>query len=323
MGDRSGPESRLSRRALFGTGLGRLVRHRLEGLERLGDELPCEGRPERRSAFDRSRLKEEIRREWGDGDPRPLLGRLEAAAEVLARAAGSGTGQHVLDVGAGDGNLALALARRGAAVVAADLSPAMVERGRARTAEAGHEVEWHEADVEALPFYDDRFDAVLSSFGAIWASQPGQMVAELTRVCRPGGLIGMAAWSPSGFMGRVIALARSATDWPRDVPPPERWGRYETAYLHLFGLDDLEVFDESMRLEFADTEELWSILSAPPGPLAGALRRAADCENDLRREALALAEHHGSEANGRLQVQSAYALMLGRRPEWADGPRHA
>ena len=137
VGDWSGAESRLSRRALFGAGLGRFVRHRLEGLKRLGGELPFEERPERRPTVARSWLKEEIRREWSDGDPRPLLGRLEAAAEVLAQAAGSGAGQRVLDVGAGDGNLALALARRGAAVVAADLSPAMVERGRTRTRRRG------------------------------------------------------------------------------------------------------------------------------------------------------------------------------------------
>jgi len=289
-------------------------------LEQLGEEAPSHTDAGHRAPGDAAGLKDQTRRLWSEGDPRPLLARLQPAAQALAEAAGAGPGQRVLDVGAGDGNLALALLRRGAAVVAADLSPAMVQRGRVRTGNVGGEAEWHEADVEDLPFADGAFDSVLSSFGAIWAPQPGRMVAELTRVCRPGGQIGMAAWTPYGFMGRVIALARGVTGGPRDLPPPERWGRYETAYLHLFALDDLEVLDETLNLEFADAEALWSVLSSPPGPLAEAVRSAPDRQPELRREIDNLAERHGREDDGRLQLPTAYALLLGRRPAWTSPP---
>jgi len=235
---------------------------------------------------------------------------------MLARSARVAPGQRVLDAGAGDGGLTLTLARRGAEVVAADLSPAMVDRGRDRTASAGCTAQWREADVEELPFADGAFDAVLSSFGALWAPEPGRAVAEMTRVCRPGGTLGMTAWTPAGFMGRVIALAREATVRPAGVPPPERWGRYETAYLHLFGLEELEVLDETLGLPFADRDELWSVMSAAPGPLAAAVRAVPERAPWLRTRLEELAERHGEVADGGLEIRGAYAVMVGRRPQW-------
>jgi len=303
----------LSRRGLFGAGLGRLVRDRFEALEDLtGDISPPPAGSGRRSEIDE--LKRDLRRAWEAGDPRPFLRKLEPVAERLVTACGVEPSQRALDIGAGDGNVALALARRGAATCACDLTPAMVERGRARADAEGLEVEWHEADVEALPFGDGGFDAVVSSFGAIWAPRADRAVAELTRVCRPGGTIALAAPVPSGFLGRAIALGREAAGWPPKVQRPERWGRYETAYLHLFGLEDLEVVDETLALEFDDADDLWLAVSSPAGPLGRAALADPDRAGELRDQVLRLAAEHGQETSRGLTLPCPYARLVGRRP---------
>lgn len=303
-------EGGLSRRALFGAGLGRLARDRVERLEGLTSYPPAAGDP----SADIERPKRELRSTWSAGEPRPFLQLLEPVAERLVTAAGVQRAQRALDVGAGDGNVASALARRGVATDACDVTPAMVERGRARLQAECIEAEWHEADVEALPFAEGRFDAVLSSFGAIWAPRADRAVAELTRVCRPGGTIGLAAPAPSGFIGRAIALGREAAGWPAKAQHPERWGRYETSYPHLFALEDLQVLDETLLLVFEDADELWRVLSSPAGPLGRARLAQPDCTDELRGELLRLAAAHGEASSGAITVPCPYALLIGRRP---------
>jgi len=304
-------EGGLSRRGLFGAGLGRLAR---DGLERL-QAVTGEAGPPAATPDPHEELRGELRRVWAAGDPRPFLQRLEPVAERLVTASGVEPAQRALDVGAADGNVASVLARRGVATRACDLTPAMVGRGRARTEAEGLDVEWHEADVEALPFADGEFDAVLSSFGAIWAPDAARAVAELTRVCRPGGTIALAAPVPSGFLGRAIAVGREAAGWPAKAQRPERWGRYETAYLHLFDLEDLEVLDEKLTLDFEDEHELWRVMASPAGPLGRATLARPDDVARLRQETLRLAAEHGVEREGgRLALPCPYAHLIGRRP---------
>ena len=146
---------------------------------------------------------------WGLGEYPELSEALRPAAEALADACAVSAGQEVLDVAAGDGNFAIACAREGASVVASDLSPGMVERGRARSEAEGYDVEWVEADVEALPFDDASFDCVGSVFGAMIAPRPRVVAEELFRVVRPGGTVGMTAWTPRGFSAELFRLGRS------------------------------------------------------------------------------------------------------------------
>ena len=168
-------------------------------------------------------VKARMRRMWDMGDYGPLSQRLEPAARELADACAVSAGQEVLDVAAGDGNFALACAREGASVVASDLAPGMVERGRARSEREGYEIEWIEADAEDLPFEDARFDCVGSVFGAMIAPRPERVATELFRVVRPGNTVGMTAWVPGGFFAGLFALGRRFSP-PRRAPRGRRTG---------------------------------------------------------------------------------------------------
>src|SRR5918998_2451423 len=155
-----------------------------------------------RRDIDYDEVTRRIRAGWDRDGHEPLLCQLEPAAELLCDLTLVAPGKRVLDAGAGDGNVALAAARRGAEVEACDIGPRMVERGKARCPAAF----WRVADVQELPYDDGEFDAVLSSFGAHLAPKPSQAAGELVRVTRPGGFVAVAAWIPRGLPGRLDEL---------------------------------------------------------------------------------------------------------------------
>src|SRR5688572_16029553 len=189
---------------------------------------------------------------WGLGDYAELSDALRPAAETLADACAVSAGQEVLDVAAGDGNFALACAREGASVVASDLAPGMVERGRARSEAEGYGVEWVEADVEALPFEDGRFDCAGSVFGAMMAPRPRRVAEELFRVVRPGGTVGMTAWTREGYTAELFALSRSYAP-PSNQPMSDEWSDEETVRERFDGL--------AARFELETRELVWEVES--------------------------------------------------------------
>ena len=166
---------------------------------------------------------------------------------VLVEACGITAGQRVLDVAAGTGNVALRAAQAGAEVVASDLTPENLEAGRREARALGLELEWVEADAEALPFADGAFDVVTSSFGAMFAPDHRQVADELVRVCRPGGTIGMANFVPDGIAGQFFEIfGRHAPPPPPGALPPVLWGNEEHVR-GLFGdrVDSLELTRQS------------------------------------------------------------------------------
>jgi ubiquinone/menaquinone biosynthesis C-methylase UbiE len=145
---------------------------------------------------------------WASGDYAVVGTTLQIVGEGLCEAADLRAGQRVLDVAAGNGNATLAAARRWCHVTSTDYVPALLERGRERAAaERLHGIEFLEADAEALPFDDGSFDAVLSTFGCMFAPNPPRVAAEMLRACRPGGTIAMANWTPEGFIGQAQRIA--------------------------------------------------------------------------------------------------------------------
>ena len=174
-------------------------------------------------------LKAKHRTMWALGDyPELTTDLLTRLGEILVEACHVGPGDRVLDIAAGSGNATVPAAQTGARVVASDLTPELLEAGRRASAGKGRNIEWREADAEALPFAGGEFDCVLSSLGVMFAPHHQAAADELIRVCRPGGTIGLLSWTPTGFIGRMFATMKPyLPPPPPGVRPPPLWGSAE------------------------------------------------------------------------------------------------
>lgn len=247
-------------------------------------------------APDFTALKNRQQAAWASGDYAVIGTTLQLVGERLAEACDLRWDERVLDVAAGNGNATLAAARRGCKVISTDYVPALLEVGAAR-AQAEHlDVKFRVADAEALPFKDASFDVVLSTFGVMFAPDHEQAAAELARVCRPGGRIGLANWTPQGLVGQMFkALARRLPP-PAGVQPPSSWG-LESHLQDLFGaavrkiVTRPRVFNFRYRsaAHFIDVFRTWygpvhKVFAALPTDKAIALERdLAELLNGLNR----------------------------------------
>jgi ubiquinone/menaquinone biosynthesis C-methylase UbiE len=186
------------------------------------------------SAIDLKALKTRQQAAWASGDYAVIGTTLQIVGESLAEACDLRTDERVLDVAAGNGNATLAAARRGCRVVSTDYVESLLERGAERARAERLEVEFKAADVEALPFRDASFDAVLSTFGVMFAPDHARSAAEMARVCRPGGRIGMANWTPAGAIGQLFKVLGRHLPPPAGAQPPALWGS-EAHLRSLFG----------------------------------------------------------------------------------------
>ncbi len=179
-------------------------------------------------------LKARHRAMWATGDyPSMVETFLLPLGPRLVEAAGIGPGMRVLDVAAGTGNASIPAAQTGADVVASDLTPELLEAGRARAQAAGVELEWTEADAENLPFEDESFDVVMSSIGAMFAPNHQRVADELARVAKPGGTVALLSWTPEGMIGGLFrTMGPFAPPPPPGAQPPPLWGGED----HLRGL---------------------------------------------------------------------------------------
>ena len=173
---------------------------------------------------DLSAVKTRQQGAWSSGDYATVGTTLQIVGETLCEALDLRAGQKVLDVAAGNGNVTLAAARRWCEVVSTDYVPALLERGRERAAAERLAIEFREADAEALPFADASFDAVVSTFGVMFTADQDKAAAELIRVCKPGGKIGLAIWTPDGFIGQLFKTIGKYMPPPAGVKSPALWG---------------------------------------------------------------------------------------------------
>ena len=162
-----------------------------------------------------NQLKQRMRGTWMAGDFGQIARYLEKNAEEFVDRFNILPGMRVLDVACGTGNVAIPAARKGACVTGIDIAPNLVEQARQRAVAEGLEATFDEGDAEQLPYPDAHFDVAMTMFGAMFAPRPEQAAAELTRVCRHGGTVAMANWTPTGFVGKMFAVSS------RYVPPPE------------------------------------------------------------------------------------------------------
>jgi ubiquinone/menaquinone biosynthesis C-methylase UbiE len=168
-------------------------------------------------------LKTRLKTTWMTGDYDLFSRFMEKDAEQFFQRLGVAPGTRLLDVGCGAGQIALIAARAGAEVTGCDIATNWLEKGRARAGAEGLKISFEEADAESLPYEDAQFDTVVSLFGAMFAPRPDLVAAELTRVCRPGGTIAMANWTPGGFIGQMFKVI-SKHIAPSGMPAPVLWG---------------------------------------------------------------------------------------------------
>jgi SAM-dependent methyltransferase len=263
--------------------------------------------------LDAEQVKQRNRAIWGLGDYSVLSRVLEPASKALCDACAVSAGQEVLDVAAGDGNFALACAREGAAVVASDLSPVMVERGRARSEAEGFEIEWVEADAEELPFADARFDCVGSVFGAMIAPRPEVAARELFRVVRPGGTVGMTAWVPGTFLVELIAIGRKYAPPDPDQHVAEEWGVEDTVRERFAGLAASIGFERASIVQESESVEAYmaELAEAQPAMLAARENLPSERFEALLGDIRALVRERGGD--GPLRLESEYLLIVARK----------
>jgi SAM-dependent methyltransferase len=169
-------------------------------------------------------MKQQQLKAWSSGDYAVVGITLQIVGEELCETLDLRSGQAVLDVAAGNGNATLAAARRWCAVTSTDYVPSLLARGRARAQADGLTVAFEEADAEALPFDDGTFDAVLSTFGVMFTPNQDRAASEMLRVCKPGGKIGLANWTPEGFIGRMFKVIGKYRPPPAGARSPLLWG---------------------------------------------------------------------------------------------------
>ena len=226
---------------------------------------------------------------WSEGDFAMVAGLIVIVAEELADALEIMPGERVLDVACGSGNGAIAAARRSwGNAVGSDFVPALLDRGRERAAVERLEVEFVEADATALPFADGEFDVVMSIFGAMFAADQEKAAAELLRVCKPGGRIGMANWVPDSGVGQMFMTVAKHAPPPPGVKPPLLWGT-EERLRELFGdgVSELRVERRPSRQTFRSADHWLDFFRTYFGPTKVAFERvgpegAAALEADLR-----------------------------------------
>jgi SAM-dependent methyltransferase len=260
-------------------------------------------------------MKQMTKAIWSLGDYSPLARLVEPAARELVDACGISSGHAVLDVGAGNGNAAIAAAGRGARVVASDLTPALMDQGRSRAELRGLNIEWAEADAEDLPFEDNRFDAVISVFGAIFAPRPDVAASEMFRVLSPGGTLGMANWTPESFSKQMMDIVSKYSPAPPvELPSPFLWGEEQTVRSRLEPMAKSISFDRrSLAWEFESPEAMRAVFEAHGGAVMAKRTLPADAYQCQADEIEALVGDLNEGTQGAVLLNNEYLLVVARK----------
>ena len=263
---------------------------------------------------DLAQLKERMKDFWALGDYAEVAKRFVPVAEALVAACDIGVGDHVLDVAAGNGNVAVVAAGTGARVTATDFAPALLDLGRARTTALGLDVRWEEADAEALPYAEGTFDATTSAFGLMFAPRPEVALAEAFRVTRPGGVVGLTAWTPDGYTGQITALMGEYLPVPMGTDRPIDWGIETTVRRRLAPHSTgLSVTRGSITWAFPSLEAAMSWQETSFGALVAARRTlSAERYAELRSRFVELMAEWNRGEGGAVRLPAASLLVVAR-----------
>jgi SAM-dependent methyltransferase len=262
-------------------------------------------------------LESKHRTLWAMGDYTTVATEVVAPlGPVLVQASGIGAGDRVLDVAAGAGNAAIPAALTGAKVVASDLVPQLLERGAAAAQRRGVDLQWCEANAEALPFAVGEFDAVLSCVGVMFVPHHQCAADELVRVCRPGGTIGLISWTPEGFIGQMFATMKPYVAAPSaGVQPPPNWGCADYVRSLLGdGIIDFSAHHRTLRVDrFADGAAFRDFFKTYYGPTISAYRGIAGEPDRAAALDAELAELGDRYMAGSSTMEWEYLLVTARK----------
>jgi len=258
-------------------------------------------------------LKTRLKAMWMTGDFGQVAKIIETGAEEFIARLALKPGERVLDVACGTGNLALPAARAGAVVTGSDIATNLLEQAKARAESEGLTIQFEEGDAEDLPYGDASFDTVMSMFGAMFAPRPELVAAELLRVCRPGGRIAMANWTPEGFIGQMFKTTGKHVPPPPSMPSPLKWGDEETVRERLHdGVADLKLTRRMCSFKYtvspAEVVEFFRKYYGPTQRAFDAIGvdEQAALRNDLER----LWAEHNQATDGSTDVAAEYLEVV-------------
>jgi SAM-dependent methyltransferase len=249
---------------------------------------------------------------WSSGNYAVVGTTLQIVGEELCEALDLRAGRKVLDVAAGNGMASLAAARRWCDVTSTDYVPSLLERGRARAAAEGLAIEFKEADAEALPFADGTFDTVLSTFGVMFTPNQEKAAAELVRVCKPNGQIGLANWTPDGFIGQLFKTLGKYLPPPAGAKSPLLWGT-RGRLGEMFGPAAISIRTETRNFNFRyrSAEHFLGVFKTYYGPMLKAFAALDEAkQNGLKQDLYALLARMDKAGDGTMVVPSEYLEIV-------------
>jgi SAM-dependent methyltransferase len=250
---------------------------------------------------------------WEAGDFGEIARSIEHAGGQFIERVGIKKGMKVLDVACGTGNTALPEARTGADVTGIDIAENLIEQARANADREGLTAKFEVGDAEALPYEDESFDAVITMFGAMFAPRPEVVASELKRVCKPGGFIAMANWTPQGFAGQMFKIGGKHVPPPPGIAPPVMWGDEDTVRQRFAeGISDLKL--ERIKIDFlfdmppADVVEHFRKYFGPTHVAFSKLNEAG--QEALRKDLVDLWTDRNKATDGTTKVESEYLEVI-------------
>jgi len=258
-------------------------------------------------------LKTRLKSMWMAGDFGQIAKQIQTSADQFISRLALKPGDQVLDVACGTGNTAIPAARAGATVTGADIATNLLEQARARAAAEGLTIKFEEGDAENLPYSDNAFDVVVTMYGAMFAPRPELVAAELVRVCRPGGRIAMANWTPEGHIGQMFKVTGKHVPPPPNMPSPIKWGDEATVRERFGeGIVDLKLNKQmcQFKLPFGPAEVV-EHFRAYYGPTQRAFE-TLDSEKQaaMRKDLEQLWAAHNRATDGTTDVEGEYLEVL-------------